>query len=240
MSARTWVILGATSIIAEEFARIAAKAGHSLLLIARDKQQLEIIAADIHLRTHMPCDIMVVDFAKDIQLFIQALQNQTIEMDLFIAHSTQSTNMQLTQHSLTELLTVNVTSTNQLIHAYWNKKQAMHQILFVSSVAACRGRAKNSLYGASKAAIEVYLQGLQQGASKTQHITIARLGYIDTHATYGEPGIFYASPPQVCAKACWHAIKVKKRCFYHPFFWRYIMNIMNRIPNFIYERLRGL
>lgn len=240
MSRRTWVIVGATSIIAEEFARIAAHAGHTLLLIARDKQQLEIIAADIQLRFNVSCDVMVVDFAKDIQLFIQALHNQTIEMDLFIGHSFQLNNSQLTQQSLTELLTVNIISTNQLIHAYWNKKQAKHNVLFLSSVAAVRGRTKNSLYGASKAAIEVYLQGLQQGASKTQHITIARLGYIDTHATYGEPGIFYASQPKMCAQACWNALKSKKRCFYHPFFWHYIMTIMQRLPHSIYERLRGL
>lgn len=240
MSGRTWVILGATSVIAEEFARIAAKAGNALLLVARDKQQLNIIAADIHLRFHVPCETMIVDFSKDIQLFIQALQSQPIEMDLFIAYSAQTNNAQLTQQALADVVTTNITSTVQLIHAYWHKKQNSHRILFLSSVAATRGRAKNSLYGASKAAIEIYLQGLQQGSSKTQHITIAKLGYIDTHATYSEPGIFYASPPRNCAKACWDALKVKKRCFYHPFFWRYIMNIMNRLPNFIYERLRGL
>ena len=98
-------------------------------------------------------------------------------------------------------------------------KQKQHTILYLSSVAACRGRAKNSLYGASKTAIEIYLQGLQQAATKQQHITIARLGFIDTKQTYGVPGIFYAAPPKECAEACWKAIKRKKRLFYFPKFW---------------------
>ena len=151
-----------------------------------------------------------------------------------------SNNDKLTDHTLEQLLTVNVTNTIQLIHAYWNKKQTEHHLLFLSSVAACKGRAKNSLYGASKAAVEVYLQGLQQAASNSQHITIARLGYIDTHVTYGQPGIFYASPPKACAKACWHAVKTKKRLLYHPFFWRYIMGIITHLPFAVYKKMRHL
>ncbi len=238
MSARTWVILGATSIIAEEFARCAAQSGHDLLLVGRNQLQLNIIAADIRLRFSVHCGTMMVDFSEDIQLFLQTLRTQSRELDLFIAYSDMSNNIHLTEQSLTELLTINVIRTSQLIHAYWNKPQSQHRLVFLSSVAACRGRSKNSLYGASKAAIEVYLQGLQQAASKTQHITIARLGFIDTHATFGEPGIFYASPPNECAQACWKAANRKKRAFYHPFFWRYIMRVIRHLPHVMYEKMR--
>lgn len=238
MSARTWVIVGATSIIAEEFARLAAQSGHHLVLVGRNLTQLKIIAADIQLRHAVHCEPMMVDFSKDIQLFLQTLRSQSTEFDLFIGHSDMQNNAELTAESLTTLLTVNVTHTIQLIQAYWNKPQSHHRVLFLSSVAARRGRTKNSLYGASKAAIEVYLQGLQQATSKTQHITIARLGFIDTHATFGESGIFYASPPTACAKACWNAVNQKKRVFYHPFFWRYVMQMICLLPHAIYEKMR--
>ena len=238
MSTRTWVILGATSIIAEEFARCAARSGHALLLVGRNQRQLNMIASDIRLRHAVHCEAMVVDFAEDIPLFLETLRAQSRELDLFIASSDMCNNDQLTDQSFTAMLTVNVTHTSQLIHAYWHKPQSQHRLVFLSSVAACRGRAKNSLYGASKAAIEVYLQGLQQGSAKTQHITLARLGFIDTHATFGEPGIFYASPPKACAHACWKAVHSKKRMIYHPFFWRYIMWILRHLPHFIYEKIR--
>lgn len=237
MSARTWVILGATSIIAEEFARIAARSGHPLLLVGRNQPQLNIIAADIRLRHAVTCETMVVDFSQGIQLFLQTLRSQPTELDLFIAYSTMANNNALTDASLTELLTVNVTHTSQLIQAYWNKPQSHHRLVFLSSVAACRGRCKNSLYGASKAAIEVYLQGLQQAASNTQRITLVRLGFIDTHVTFGEPGIFYAASPKDTAGACWKAAKKGSRMIYYPFFWRYIMRVIRHLPHFIYKKI---
>ncbi len=239
MKKRTWVILGATSIIAKEFAHLAAQEGHALLLVGRDQQQLNIIAADIGLRYHVHCDVITADFAHDIKQLIKILDHHK-NIDLFIAHSSMLDNDKLNNKTIAELIHVNVTSTAQLIDAYWHKKQSEHRLLFVSSVAACKGKARNSLYGASKAAIEIYLQGLQQAASHKQHITIARLGYIDTHVTYGKPGIFYASPPKACAKACLDALNSNKRMLYHPFFWRYIMTVMLLLPFSIYKKMRHL
>ena len=240
MNKRTWVILGATSIIASEFARLAAESGHALFLVGRKKYQLEMIAADIRLRYHTHCDYICVDFAEDINQLLNFINHHPQEIDLFIAYSAMLDNDQLTAHAIAQLIQVNCTSTIQLIHAYWQKKQTQHHLVFISSVAACRGRVKNSLYGATKAAVEVYLQGLQQGALPSQHITIARLGYIDTRITYGQPGIFYASPPAACAKACWRAVGEKKQKIYHPFFWRYIMSVLTYLPFFIYKRLSSL
>lgn len=239
MSKRTWVILGATSVIAKEFAHIAAQSGHALLLVGRHQPQLAVIAADIALRYQVHCDVITADFANDINQLIKILEHHK-NIDLFIAHSLMLNNDKLNSKTITELINVNIASTAQLIDAYWHKKQTEHRLLFLSSVAACKGRAKNSLYGASKAAIEIYLQGLQQAASPRQHITIARLGYIDTHVTYGEPGIFYASPPKACAKACWHALKANKRMIYHPFFWRFIMALITHLPFSIYKKMRHL
>ena len=239
MKRRTWVILGATSIIAEEFARCAALAGHNLLLVGRHPSQLAIIAADITLKYQVHCDVVLADFANNPATLLASLEHHK-NMDLFIAHSFMCNNETLNNATITELLNVNVINTIQFIHHYWHKKQTKHNVLFISSVAACKGRAKNSLYGASKAAVEVYLQGLQQSATNSQHITIARLGFIDTHATYGEPGIFYASPPTACAQACWQAMKAKKRMIYHPAFWQWIMGVITYLPFFVYKRMGNI
>lgn len=239
MTKRTWVILGATSIIAKEFAHLAAQSGHALLLVGRHQSNLAIIAADISLRYHVHCDVITADFAHDINQLIKILDHHK-NINLFIAHSCMLNNNKLNNSTIAELINVNITSTAQLIDAYWHKKQSEHRILFISSVAACKGKARNSLYGASKAAIEVYLQGLQQASSHKQHITIARLGFIDTHVTYGEPGVFYASSPKACAEACWDALNSNKRMLYHPFFWRFIMTAIIMLPFSIYKKMRHL
>jgi len=240
MDKNTWVILGATSIIAEKFAQLAAEAGHDLLLVARDQPQLAIIAADIRLRYRVQCEEMTIDFAKDSSLLIEKLGNSQREFNLLIAYSLMINNNKLDNNNIASLIEVNIISTVQIIHAYLNSRQKQHRLVYLSSVAAVKGRAKNSLYGASKSAIELYLQGLQQAATKNQFITIARLGFIDTKLTFGEPGIFYASSPAACAKACWRASLAHKRLIYHPFFWRFIMALISRLPFFLYQKMSKL
>jgi short-subunit dehydrogenase len=240
MKARTWVILGATSIIAEEFAHLAAKARHSLLLVARNIAQLEIIAADIRLRYKVNCDFLYTDFSADLTKLSELFRQNPDEYDLFIAFSAIFENHTLDKKKISELIRTNILGTTQLINTYLQKDQTQHRLIFLSSVAACRGRAKNSLYGGSKAAIEIYLEGLQQTAKANLQLTIARLGFIDTSQTFGLPGIFYASPPKACAKACWRASYTGKRLIYHPFFWRYIMWIIKCLPHIIYKRMGNL
>lgn len=238
MTTRTWMILGATSIIAEEFAQLAAKSGYSLILAGRDQAQLNIIAADLRLRYQVNCEIFISDFSNDLSDILPYLAHNCAEIDLFIAHSLIIENASLNQNNIKELVNINVLSSVQLINAYIHKSQAEHRLIFLSSVAACRGRAKNSLYGGSKALIEIYLEGLRQESAGKLQLTIARLGFIDTAQTFGSPGIFYASPPKSCAKACWKASYAGKRLIYHPFFWRYIMAIISRLPFIIYKKMK--
>ncbi|MBA2649975.1 MAG: SDR family NAD(P)-dependent oxidoreductase [Legionella sp.] len=233
MSPRMWVILGATSIIAEKFAHLVASKGHAVRLVGRDTDQLNIIATDIQLRFHVACEVRIFD-ANDLNIL---LHSDNPELDLFIAHSDMTENCLLNEDRITNLIKVNILTTIQLIHHYLKIEQKRHNVIYLSSVAARRGRAKNSLYGASKAAVEIYLQGLQQLATPSQHITIARLGYIDTQQTYGLPGIFYAASPLNCAQACWKAIIRGKRCFYYPFFWQAIMYIVSKLPFFLYKKV---
>lgn len=240
MNKRTWVILGATSLIAKAFSHQAASEGHDVLLVGRKEAQLNMIASDIRLRYDIHCEVVTIDFSQDITTLLKLFAEHQQEMDLFIAHSLMIDNDNLTLEAIHALVTVNIACTIQCIHAYWHTLQTRHRVLFISSVAASRGRAKNSLYGATKAAVEVYLQGLQQSATLSQHITIARLGYIDTHTTYGMPGIFYASPPKSCAKACWNAVTSKKRLVYHPHFWRFIMAVITHLPFYIYKKMSNL
>lgn len=237
MTQRTWVILGATSIIAEKFAHIAAATGHHLYLTGRNQKQLEVIAKDIQLRYQISCDILVIDIENESETLLTILNTDTRELDLFIAYSDFTLNEQLNPQTINRLIKINILTTALFINAYLNRTQVQHNLLYLSSVAACRGRANNSLYGASKACIEVYLQGLQQAARNDQQITIVRLGFIDTKQTYGLPKIFYAATPNNCAKACWRAVHKKKRLLYYPMFWRGIMAIIKNIPFFLYRKL---
>lgn len=237
MKPQTWCVIGASSAIAEAFARLAAEQGHPLLLVGRDQEQMAIIAADIGLRYHTPCETLICDLSGDISVLLERLRAGD-DMALFIAASHTTENAGLNVDEIERLLRVNAVSLCQIIHTYLQTRQTRHRLIFTSSVAACRGRAKNSLYGGSKALVERYLEGLQQ-ADSTDLITIVRLGFIDTVQTFGSTGIFYAASPKACAMACWQASQRGRRCLYYPFFWRGIMAILTRLPFFLYRRVKA-
>ncbi|WP_181443324.1 SDR family NAD(P)-dependent oxidoreductase [Legionella pneumophila] len=237
MMQRKWVVLGATSVIAEQFAHLAAQAGNHLCLVARNSEQLALISKDIQLRYKTPCDAITINLSEPNEQLLTILETRERELDLFIAHCDFTDNNHLNPQSIKHLIDTNISSTAILINTYLQSQQEKHRIVYLSSVASCRGRAKNSLYGASKAAIEIFLEGLQQKATPHQHILIVRLGYIDTKQTYGLPGVFYAAQPHDCAKACWEKINHNKRLFYYPSFWRVVMAIITKLPFFIYKRM---
>lgn len=237
MTKATWLILGATSSIAQEFAHLVAKEGHDMFLVGRNIKEIERIANDLRIRYTITCQAFFSDFENDITPLLQLIIEQR-EFSLFIAHSLILENRQLNQNNIQSMITINILSTVQIIHAYLSKPQSTYQLLFLSSVAASIGRGKNSLYGGTKAAIELYLSGLQQIAPANQVITLARLGFIDTRATYGLSGVFYAASPKTCAWACLQALKKKKRLIYFPFFWRYLMAFIKLLPFRVFKRLK--
>lgn len=239
MKKRLWLILGATSIIAKQYAHQIAAQGMPLLLIGRDSAQLTLIANDIRLRFKVDCSVRVMNMQQDVAGFFDEIHAaRDHEYDFFIGHSVFTDNTGLNHQTINELIQVNILSTIQLIDSYIKLPQSAHNIVYLSSVAADRGRAKNSLYGASKACVELYLQGLQQAASVNQQITIARLGFIDTKQTYGVPGVAYAASPKDCAKACFKALQQKKALIYYPVHWRIIMWIIKSMPMVLYKKMR--
>ena len=239
MKKTPWIITGGSCVIAKEFAHIVAQHGAEVLLIGRDKNQLAIICADIRCRYRTICDYYVQDFTQDLTPLLNTL-NKKDAYNLFLAHADGVPNEQLNASAITHCIKTNIEASTQLVHAYWNASFPEKNIIFISSVAAKYGRSKNSLYGASKAAMEVYLQGLQQSCAKEQHILIARAGFIDTQQTFGLPGVFYAAPARSFAKRLWQSHLRQKHLIYYPRFWRVVMGIFSFIPWVIYKKMKGL
>ncbi len=229
MKKRTWVIIGATSIIAEHFARQAAEKNYNLRLVGRDEIQLQVIARDLQLRYPVRCTVSVTTISEDIEPSA-IFDTDGEEVDVFIAHSDFTENSELTAAAIKQAIHTNITATILLIHYYFNSSQQEHRLIYLSSIAACRGRAKNSFYAGTKAAVERYLQGLQHAAKPNHHILIAHLGYIDTKQTFGLPHIFYAASPKSCAIACWRASFRQKNAIYYPWFWRILMVLIKHLP----------
>ena len=75
-------------------------------------------------------------------------------------------------------------------------------IIGVGSVAGDRGRIKNYVYGAAKAAFHTYLSGLRNRLARSgAHVMTVKPGFVDTAMTWGLPGMFLVAQPRHVAKA---------------------------------------
>lgn len=141
------------------------------------------------------------------------------------------------------VLEVNLMSAISLLIPIANtlESQGSGNIAVITSVAADRGRPKNFTYGAAKAGLNIYLEGLR---SRLYHsgvkVHILRPGPVDTPMTanHEKNGLFTTAP--IVADGILRAIDGGRFSTYLPWFWYYIMTVVVALPEPIFQRLKGL
>jgi short-subunit dehydrogenase len=116
--------------------------------------------------------------------------------------------------------------------AEYLERQKRGFILALSSVAGVRGRKSNYLYGASKAALTIFLEGLAHRlAPSGVRVKIALLGYVESPMS---AGVSIPSPLRTSANAA--AQKILRflgsgaQSAYIPWYWRPIMTAIRLMP----------
>lgn len=239
------LILGVTSAIAEKVARIYALQGYNLFIVGRNRDQLEIIAADLRVRGAQSVTTLAGDLAQVNQMKQQfeKLLGSIDRLDIgLIAYGTLP-NQQTTQVDVDELQqAIEVNGTSQLV---WSsiianklEQQSTGTLAVISSVAGMRGRQSNYSYGAAKGMVSIFLSGLRNRLAKSGILVLdIRPGFVDTPMTAEFPkGPLWASPEKV-ARDISKAIEKKRDVLYTPFFWRWIMLIVRHIPEVIFKKL---
>lgn len=243
---KNWIVVGATSAIAESVCRIWAARGYSLFLVARNQEKLDTITADLKIRGAEAVYSFVMDandFEAHERCLIQARESMGKVSGVFIAHGTLPNQKGCEDsygHALKEIET-NALSVISLctISANYLEEQGQGDIAVISSVAGDRGRQSNYVYGAAKGMVSIYLQGLRNRlASKGVHVTTIKPGFVDTPMTaeIEKGGPLWASTETV-AKGIVKSIDKKRNVSYLPWFWLGIMAIIKNIPEFVFKKL---
>ena len=125
------------------------------------------------------------------------------------------------------------------IAARYFEQQKRGFITVISSVAGDRGRQSNYLYGSTKGALSIYLQGLRNRLypSGVQVLTV-KPGFVDTAMTYGQPGMALVAKPEQIARRVVRAIEKGKDTVYTPAFWTLIMFAVRSIPEKVFKRMK--
>ena len=240
-------IFGATSDIAVAFARVAAPRGSSLFLAGRDETALANLAADLTVRGAGTVVTHVADFGRLDALADHAAAARvalgTIDIAL-IAYGTLPDQQQAESDlaAAQEALTMNFTSPALLANALAGilAEQGRGTLAVITSVAGDRGRRSNYVYGAAKAGLQRFLEGLRHRLA-TSHVTILdiRPGFVMTKMTahLARGGPLWAAPGKVAADIR-RAVDRHAAVVYTPWFWAGIMMIVRMLPRPLFHRTR--
>ncbi|MGQ2994790.1 SDR family NAD(P)-dependent oxidoreductase [Variovorax sp.] len=244
---RKIVIIGATSSIAEHCARNwVATESVDLILVGRDLQRVERVAADLRVRSPTSRIRSVkANFSTPDAIFdtVHALVTESVPDIVLIAHGSLP-DQKACQHNLqlvNEALGINGISSVLFAEAFATSMEEVGHgtIAIIGSVAGDRGRKTNYIYGAAKGLVARYAEGLQHRlAAKGVIVVLIKPGPTDTPMTADlkSRGARLASVEKVAKKVV-EGIHSGRSTIYVPGKWRWIMLVIRNLPAFVFNKL---
>ncbi len=234
------IIIGASSGIGKELARILVGEGYKVGITGRRTELLE------NLKLENPDSYFIKTFdlkdTKVAEVKLEELSSELGGLDLLILSSgTGDINDKLDFEIEIRTIETNVigwTFISDWAFNYFEKQKHGH-LTAISSIAGLRESRQSACYNATKAYQINYLEGLRQKTAKLKEpifITDIRPGLVNTEMAKGE-GLFWVMPVDKTARQIYKAIKKKKKIAYVTKRWKLIATILKRIPGRIYERM---
>lgn len=240
-------ILGGTRGMGRAVARRFAERGENIFLLGRHENDLEACIEDLRARSpqaqmrgHAVCDLSSPQgFAEALEIADQALgglECVVVTAGIFATQDALEEDSELTERLLT------VDFTNTVLFCEEARKRLLengggHLCVF-SSVAGERGRKPVVLYGASKAGLSRYLEGLDHKfRAEGLKVTTVKPGFVHTGMTAGlKPPPFAGDPDEVAAQVV-PAIYRGAAVVYAPLAWQPVMAVIRHLPRFVMRRV---
>lgn len=239
-------IIGATSSIAEHCARIWAQQNSvELILVGRDQKKLEVVGADLLVRSpKTKIKTLVTDFTDPMAISktVDSLFAAGPIDTLLIAHGNLPPQEDCQNNLAINYSTLEINGISPVLYAEAAAKHMAKlnqgSIAIIGSVAGDRGRKSNYVYGAAKGLVTRYAQGLQHRFAATNvHVSLIKPGPTNTPMTTSMKGSEKFTSPEDVAKIITAGIASKKSVIYAPAKWWLIMMVIRHLPRFIFNKL---
>jgi decaprenylphospho-beta-D-erythro-pentofuranosid-2-ulose 2-reductase len=243
-SVQTVLVLGGSSEIGAATARLLVGRGTERVLLAgRDDQAMDEVAGSLR---GMGAQVETLAFdatsIEDHEKFVDEVFSAPTDIDVVIVAfgvlgdqdaiaSDRTATLDMFATNLIGALSVIMPVVEQL------KKQGHGILVVLSSVAAERPRRSNFVYGASKAGLDWFVQGLQYRLTGTGvRAVLVRPGFVRTKMTAGlAPKPLTVGPDEV-AQAISSAIASDAEIVWVPGTLRWVMTVLRHLPRSILRR----
>jgi len=238
-------MIGATRGMGRALARAMAERGDRLWLLGRDPGDLAAAARDLEVRGGQPVGHGVLDLAcpEHFDAALDEAERGLGGIDAVVVTAgafARQEDLTRDPARLRALFDVNFTGTAVLCQVAAERLAARGGgvVCAFSSVAGDRPRPSNYLYGASKAGLSAFLEGLSLAyADRGVHVVCVRPGFVRTGMTEGLPAPPFAGQPEPVARRVLRAIDRGQPVVYAPAVWRWIMLAIRQVPRAIMRRL---
>ena len=235
------VIIGASSGMGQEVARVYLQRGYRLGIAARREDRL------LNIKQQAPDRVVtaVIDVtAGDAPARLRALIDELGGMDLFFyASGVGKQNRTLAPD--VELNTVNTNAvgfTRMIGEAYrYFAEQGHGHVVAITSIAGTKGLGPAPSYSATKAMQNVYLQALEQQANARKlkiRFTDIRPGFVDTDLLKGDFRYPMMLKPDKVARQIVSAIDHKRHIAVLDWKYAIITSLWRRLPRPLWRHLR--
>jgi decaprenylphospho-beta-D-erythro-pentofuranosid-2-ulose 2-reductase len=238
--------LGATRGMGRALARLMAARGDALFLLGRDAAELEKSAQDLLSRGggsaagHAPCDLERPEqFAPALdaaEAALGGLDAVVVTAGLFATQERLEQEPELA-HAL-----LRANFTNTVVFCEEARRRLLARgggtLCVFSSVAGDRGRKPVVLYGAAKAGLSRYLEGLDHRfRARGLRTVCVKPGFVKTSMTEGLRPPPFAGEPEPVARAVLRALDRGTPVVYAPGIWRWVMLVIQHLPRFVMRRV---
>lgn len=245
------VILGGTKGMGRALARLLAEHGHRVFLLGRDLEDLSRSAADLRVRAgcgdatqiaagDRPCDL---DRPETIGPALDAAWQRFGHIDAVISTAGAfATQEQLEEDPALCERMLRTNFVNTILFCEEARRRLIDQgggtLCAFSSVAGDRPRKPVVLYGASKAGLSAYLDGLDHRfhAAGLRVINV-RPGFVRTGMTAGLRPPPFAGEPEQVARDVLAALKNPRPVVYTPRVWELVMLGIRSLPRAVMRRI---
>ena len=242
------VVLGATKGIGRAVARQLAARGDALYLLGRDPSDLAASARDIEIRAGRaegsvgtaPCDLeRPDDFAAALDIAdvgLGGFDTVVVTAGLFATQDRLEAEPDFARRLLT------ADFANTVVFCEEARRRLLAHgggtLCVFSSVAGERGRKPVVLYGAAKAGLTHYLEGIDHKFhDKGLRVICVKPGFVRTGMTAGLPVPPFAGEPDGVARDVVRAIDRGRPVVYAPAIWRWIMLVIRMLPRFVMRKI---